>query len=37
VQSVHEGIIYSCELCEYKATRKSNLNKHVQTVHVKGS
>jgi uncharacterized Zn-finger protein len=29
----HKGIRYPCELCEYKATTKSTLLKHVRAVH----
>ena len=33
--SAHDGIRYPCDLCTYKATRKSNLKLHVTTVHRK--
>ena len=33
MQSVHEGIKYTCECCDYKATTKRNLKKHVKSVH----
>ena len=33
VQSIHNGVKHSCELCEYKAGTKSNLQQHVQSIH----
>ena len=33
IESVHEGIKYSCEQCEYQATRKESLDKHRRSVH----
>ena len=33
VISVHEGIKYPCQLCEYKATHKHNLLSHIKSVH----
>ena len=29
VQSIHNGDHHSCEFCEYKASRKDNLQQHV--------
>ena len=31
--SVHEGIKYHCDQCDYKATLKSNLKKHNMSIH----
>ena len=28
--SVHEGIPYSCNKCDYKAIQKPNLNRHIK-------
>ena len=33
IKSVHEGIRFSCEQCDYKATSRANLKKHVQGRH----
>ena len=33
MQSVHEGVTYSCEHCDYKAKQKSDLLRHVQSLH----
>ena len=33
VESVHDGVKYSCESCDYKATTKGNLQRHVVSVH----
>jgi len=33
VKSVQKGIKHSCELCEYKATKKWHLQQHVKAVH----
>ena len=30
---MHEGIRFSCEQCDYKATSRANLKKHVQGRH----
>jgi len=32
-QAIHEGIKYSCDMCEHRATTKSNLKKHKQLKH----
>ena len=32
-QSLHEGIDYKCEVCDYNSTGKSNLTKHRQSIH----
>ena len=31
--SVHEGIKYKCDYCEYKAVQKGNLKRHTMSVH----
>ena len=33
VESTHEGIHYSCNQCEYKATTTGSLKKHVESTH----
>ena len=33
VQSVHEGIKYDCNVCEYKVTRRNSLLRHVKSEH----
>ena len=33
--SAHLGIRHPCEHCEYKATAKSNLRRHIYKVHTK--
>ena len=33
VKSVHGGVEYICEHCEYKATTRSNLKIHIKSVH----
>ena len=33
MQSVHEGLAHNCELCDYKASQKINLNQHMESVH----
>ena len=33
MQSIHDGVIHSCEYCDYKATTKGNLCAHMQSVH----
>ena len=35
IQSVHEKIKYSCNLCGRKFSQKGNLNTHIQSVHEK--
>ena len=32
--SEHEGVKYSCNLCDYKASRKGNLKTHKMSVHM---
>jgi hypothetical protein len=29
----HEGIVYSCNQCDYKATQQANLKRHQQSKH----
>ena len=29
----HEGVNYPCNWCDYKATSKSNLIRHTQSIH----
>ena len=33
MESIHEGVIYSCDLCNYKATQKGYNQQHVRSVH----
>ena len=33
IQSVHEGLIYACDQCDYRARSKGCLKKHIQSVH----
>ena len=33
MQSVHEGIKYDCNVCEYKVTRRNSLLRHVKSEH----
>merc|ERR1719319_352586 len=33
VTKIHSKVTYNCELCDYKATQKGNLKRHVQSVH----
>ena len=30
---IHEGVKYSCESCDYKATEKGSLQKHLKSFH----
>ena len=30
---IHEGVKYSCEYCDYKATEKGSLQKHLKSFH----
>ena len=32
-QSVHEGVKYACNLCDYQATRQSSVTRHIESVH----
>ena len=32
--SVHEGVKYHCNQCEFKASQKGDLKKHKMSVHV---
>ena len=31
--SIHGGVRYSCESCDYKAKRKNNLKLHKDSIH----
>ena len=33
IQAVHDGVKHNYELCDYQASRKVNLNKHVHSIH----
>ena len=33
VESVNEGVCYTCDQCKHKATRASTLKRHVEFVH----
>ena len=33
IDSVHEGIKYPCNKCEYKASTQSYLNEHINAIH----
>ena len=33
MKSIHDGVIYSCGKCEYKATQKGNLQQHMKSIH----
>ena len=33
MQSVHEGVRYDCNQCDYRATQQSNLNSHMKSIH----
>ena len=33
IDSVHEGIRYACDQCDYRATQKSSLNRHFKRMH----
>ena len=37
VQTVHEGIRYPCDSCNYEATQKQNLERHKRNAHGKVS
>ena len=34
IQSVHDGVCYSCTQCDYKSKSKTTLKEHVNSVHV---
>ena len=34
IQSVHEGVTFDCEICNFKETRKGRFKSHVESVHV---
>ena len=33
IQIVHEGVRYTCNLCDKQYTQQTNLNKHIKYVH----
>ena len=33
MKSIHDGVKYSCEYCDYKATEKGSLQKHLKSFH----
>ena len=33
IQSKHEGVRYSCNKCEYKATQRGSLKIHIEAKH----
>ena len=33
VESIHEGVRYSCDQCDYRATTKGNLKRHEMFKH----
>ena len=33
IQSIHEGIKYVCNQCDYQATTQSNLTQHIEHKH----
>ena len=33
MKSFHDGGIYSCEFCDYKASQKVNLQRHITSIH----
>ena len=33
VESIHEGVRYSCDQCDYRATTKGNLKRHEMSKH----
>ena len=37
IDSVHDTIKYDCNICEYKATERGHLKKHIESVHAKVS
>ena len=36
IESIHEGVHYTCDQCEYKATQKGDLRKHVKSKQMHG-
>ena len=33
IKSIHKGIKYSCNQCDFRATFESNLQRHIKTKH----
>ena len=33
LKSVHEGVIYGCNQCDYRATTQGNLTSHINLMH----
>ena len=33
MKSIHDGVKYSCEYCDCKATEKGSLQKHLKSFH----
>ena len=33
IESIHEGVRFPCDQCDYKATQKTNLKKHRKGKH----
>ena len=33
IRSIHKGVCYPCNQCEYQATRTQYLRKHIQSIH----
>ena len=33
VESIHNGVRYTCNQCDYKATQKGHIKKHVESIH----
>ena len=33
IKTVHEGLRYSCDQCEFKATQQGTVNGHIQSIH----
>ena len=31
--SIHDGVKYNCEYCDYNATNKGSLTQHVKSIH----
>ena len=34
VESIHEGVRYPCDQCDYKATQKGSLKRHKKSNHL---